>query len=151
MGARILVTSLATFGASVAGIAAGHSYDLANEPSKVTREKLPCLIIGNVILPGSAWRVTTFMGNAPQHDFQVDHLLLVAEIGERFQRKQVLPTLLDLHDAYMAAAQTTKFLNYQTSPVQQVAMNFKADFGDIQVDQGTFYGLIYSHTYTLNM
>ena len=41
MGARILVSSLATFGASVAGIAAGHSYDLANEPPKITREK-PC-------------------------------------------------------------------------------------------------------------
>ena len=49
---------------------------------------MPCLIIGNVILPGSAFRLTTFMGNAPQQDFQVDHLLLVAEIGERFQRKQ---------------------------------------------------------------
>lgn len=151
MGTRTLVTSLATFGKTVSGIDATHSYDLQDEPPKITREKLPCLIIGNVVLPGSAWRASTFMGNAPQHDFQVDHLLLLMEIGEKFQRKEALPALMDLHDAYLAAAKVQKFLNYQTDPVQQVVLNFKADYGDIGVGQGMFYGLIYSHSYTLNL
>ena len=151
MGARILISSLAAFGATVAGINPQHSYDLANTPPKITREKLPCLMIGNVILPGSAWKATTFMGNAPQQDFQVDHLLLVTEFDAKYSFAKVLPDLLDLHDAYLAAAQTTKFLNYETNPVRQVVINFKADYGSIDLGQGMFYGVIYSHAYTLNM
>lgn len=150
MATRTLVTSLAAFGATVSGIK--KSYDLDDEPPKITREKLPCLLLGNIVLPGSTWQTTTFMGNAPQHSMQLDHLLLVAEISDQnFQRQRVLPALIDLHDAYIAAAQTQKFLNYQNTPVQQVVLNFKADYGDIGIGQGLFYGLIYSHSYTLNL
>lgn len=149
MAVRTLVTSLAAFGATVAGIA--HSYDLDVEPPKISREKLPCLLIGNVLLGGSDWKTTTFMGNAPQQVVQVDHLLLVETWSAQMARDRVLPTLLTLHDAYVAAAAASKYLNYESIPLRQVVISFGTDYGDIETGDGKFYGVIYTHKYALNM
>lgn len=148
MGMRTWLTSLATFGLTVSGIT--KSFDLDAIPDKITRGQLPCLIPIPEIGDEQGLMLLTFMGNGPQDSFNVTHRLLYAETAN-LRIEQVLPGLITIRDAYIAAAIAQHFLNYQASPVAQVVLQFS-----IQVGVGTwgdveYHTIDFRHKVTLNL
>ncbi|HVO43305.1 MAG TPA: hypothetical protein VMT34_11810 [Aggregatilineales bacterium] len=107
------IAALAAFGATVSGVQ--HSYDLAGVPEKLSREKLPALIVLPEVGIEQGYKVLGFLGGSPEVTFDVTHLLLYAS-ADAIDARKVLPGLLGLLDNYLAALKANPFLGSTSNP-----------------------------------
>ncbi len=141
---RTLITSLATFGATVANIAA--SYDIDATPTEIdVLNKLPCLLIGQIMPEGrSGFEFGAFMGNAASLPVRLKHVLVAALAS--LEQVNVDPFMVDMLDAYNTAAQAQKFLSYGAG---QCPLAYVPEFVRYQHGRYLFWAIEFAHAFDM--
>lgn len=143
-----LTNDMRDFGATVSGIA--KSFSLSDEPQKLLRELLPALVIGNFLGGNNAgFMPTTMLGNAPQQEVQLDHVMLLAGFDLKVEQTKLQVLAATMSDAYVAAAMSYKFFTYDTNPVKQVPITFTTRLQVATVNGQAYFALIFHHEYLL--
>lgn len=141
-----LITSLATWGAGVALVK--NSYDLTTIPDKIGRVQLPCLIPIPEVGGEQGFKTVSFMGNSPELDVTINHLLLNGEASDPGVKKD-LPSLMAMLDAYCAAAKANPMLSAGTSPAFNVFMQFTVEVGLTEYAEIQYHSISFKHKYKL--
>lgn len=153
MTTRYLITSVATWGATVGSLGnfpgIKNSYDLDQIPEKLSETQLPCLTIVPEVGTEQGFNLLAFMGNSPQTIVEFTHLMLYGTSAVR-EAKRDLPGLLDAYDAYLAAAKVQKFFDTQAGPpFNQVVINFTVAMGITDWGGTPYHSLAMRHKYTI--
>lgn len=145
MSFRTWLTSLATFGATVAGIK--QSYDINVTPTELDPGQFPLLLIAQPLTgDGNSFGFGAFSANAPSRGAHAKHVLIVARAEE--QEVNVMPALVDLEDAYCQAANTQKFLS---DGVGQIVIGFNSEIVQFQHGKEVFWAIEHAHEPDLYM
>lgn len=141
-----LITSLATWGAGVANVK--NSYDLTTIPDKLGRAQLPCLIPIPEVGGEQGFQTVSFMGNSPEMDVTINHLLLNGEASDPGVKKDLAPLMVML-DAYLAAAKASPMLNAGSAPPFNVFMQFTVEIGLSKYAEIQYHSISFKHKYKL--
>ncbi len=139
---RTLISSLATFGATVVAIRASH--DIHSTPTELDiTNGLPCLLIGQIMPEGrSGFEFGAFMGNAASLSVRLKHVLVVALASN--EEVNVEPAMVDMLDAYNTAAQAQKFLSYGAG---QCPLAYVPEFVRYQHGRYLFWAIEFAHAF----
>jgi hypothetical protein len=146
MGLAYTCTSLASIFSPGAVPNLKNSYDLGTIPEKITRGLLPLLLPIPQTGSSGGYNTLTQMGNAPQHTFQILHLLLYAETAN-LKLRQAEPGLIAMLDDYIQAAATTKFIS--VSPNVQAVINFVPTITHGRYADTEYHVIEFLHRYTV--
>jgi len=141
-----LISYLATWGAGVAQVK--NSYDLTTIPDKIGRVMLPCLIPVPEVGGEQGFKTCSFIGNSPEVDITINHLLLNGEASDPGVKKD-LPPLMAMLDAYLAAAKANPTLVAGSNPAFNVIMQFSIEVGLTAYAEIEYHSISFEHKYKL--
>jgi len=143
--------ALVSLGDSVSGIT--QSYGLEKFFSQILPVELPCLIVVPSTKQDGNQTATAFLGNASKHQFSLQHWLLYRQLGSTpVDRDTMMPSLLQLIDAYVATLATRQFLGSDLSnpPVHQIA-KMQHGIGTLPWGDDKFYGVVFTYALEVNL
>ncbi len=145
-----VLASLKAFGATVAGIATGHSFGISDMPEKFVPEQLPAFIIVPEIGVDQGYATSSFTGKAPTLKLEVAHLLFYKSSANLTSAK-ILPGLLGMIDAYNAAAKLAPYLVYESTFNYNLVMSYAIGFEQGLYANTTYHVIRFQHKMSMNL
>jgi hypothetical protein len=148
------LAGLVSFGATVAGITNGGSYDIKTYFDALAAGTLvapPVLLAMLNLQDQGDWMTLAMLGNAPQVKFKLQHYLLVAAVGGTEDFTYQHPAIVIMLDAYMAALKALPFFTPTSAPsihlpTQCVPHLTRSKWGETQ-----FHSILFDHDVMLNL
>jgi hypothetical protein len=151
---RGAITALATFGSTII-LANGQpavkkSYDIDKVPESLNDALTPCFIVFPQTGQDIGFKTLAFMGNAPIIEFNIaQYLLYKSSNSTNFA--DIVPTMIDILDAYLLALKATPFYGSPAVPPVHYAALVKPNVTQVTYAGVSYHGIEFLHTMKINL